>query len=156
MDLVKKSIAFETPVKPGDLKTNHAWRHTTRGGKIVVHKRSEYRSAQAAVRRAARKAADGWQLEGSLHVHITTFAERVHRKGAAAGLAYIDVDACVKGLLDALEHSKVIEDDAQVTLLTACKAYDPKSPGIAVHIAEIDEEDAATLARMLNRVTGGE
>jgi Holliday junction resolvase RusA-like endonuclease len=156
VDLVKKSVSFEVALKPGHLKANHAWRHTSKGGRLVVHKRPEYRAAQAQVRRAARAAAAGWQLEGPLHVHVTTFADRVHRQGAAEGLAFIDVDACVKGILDAVEHAGIIETDAQVSLLTACKAHDKESPGIAVHIAEIDEVDAAALSQLLNKVTGGE
>lgn len=154
--MVKKSVSFEVALKPGHLKANHAWRHTSKGGRLVIHKRPEYRAAQAQVRRAARAAAEGWQLEGPLHVHVTTFADRVHRQGAAEGLAFIDCDACVKGILDAVEHAGVIETDAQVSLLTACKAFDKDSPGIAVHIAEIDEADAAALSQLLNRVTGGE
>ena len=102
------------------------------------------------MRRAARKAAAGWQLEGPL-LYVTTFADRLHRRGAAEGLAFIDVDACVKGILDAVEHAGIIETDAQVSLLTACKAYDKESPGIAVHIAEIDEVDAAVLSQLLNK-----
>ncbi len=153
---MKKSVSFEVALKPGHLKANHAWRHASTNGRPVVYKRGEYVAAQAEVMRAAKTAAEGWQLEGAIHVHVTTYAERLHRQGAAEGLAFIDCDACIKGVLDAIEHAGIIESDAQVTLLTACKAHDKANPGIAVHLAEIDETDAADLSRILKKVTGGE
>ncbi len=50
-----------------------------------------------------------------------------HRKGAAVGLARIDVDALIKSTLDALVAAGVLLDDSLVVELVARKHVAPKS-----------------------------
>jgi Holliday junction resolvase RusA-like endonuclease len=155
MDMVKRCISFEVDLEPGHLRTNAARRATRAGGRIVVHKTPEYREAQRRVRVAARRAADGWQLEGPVHVHITTTVRRLHRQGPANGLPFIDVDAVVKGVLDALEHAEIFANDAQVSLLTANKQHDADNPGLLVFASEIGPDESDALTRALMEATRG-
>ena len=154
---IPKSISFDVEMSPGDLRVNNAWRATNHRDSSGMHmyKTPEYRRAQAKVRAAASAAADGWQLEGAVHVHITVFCPRLHRKGAAEGLPMLDVDACVKGTLDALEDAGALGNDAQVMLLSSSKVYQPAAPGIFVHMSELDATSGAELTQRLLAATQG-
>ncbi len=154
---IQKSVSFDVSLSPGDLRVNNAWRATgdRHGRKMRMYKTAEYRQAQAKVCDAARKAADGWTLEGPIHVHLTVFCPRLHRTGAPEGLPMLDVDACTKGVLDALETARVLEDDAQVMLLTSSKVYQPAAPGIYVYASELDETSGAELTQRLLAATQG-
>ena len=154
---IPKSISFDVEMSPGDLRVNNAWRAVNDRDSSGMHmyKTPQYRQAQAKVRDAASAAADGWQLEGPVHVHITVLCPRMHRTGPAEGLPLLDVDACIKGTLDALEDSGALGNDAQVMLLSSSKVYQPAAPGIFVYMSEVDSSDGAVLTQRLLQVAQG-
>jgi hypothetical protein len=69
-------------------------------------------------------------------------------KGRAPGRACGDVDAIVAGLLDALAGT-LYRDDAQVALLVAANAYDPKRPRIEVVARPLDQPHLAGISDAL-------
>ncbi len=63
----------------------------------------------------------------AVRVEIDVWHPITHRKGAAAGLARIDVDALIKSTLDALVAAGVLLDDSLVVELVARKHVAMKS-----------------------------
>lgn len=63
----------------------------------------------------------------ALRVEIDVWHPITHRKGAAAGLARIDVDALIKSTLDAIVAAGVLLDDSLVVEVTARKHVALKS-----------------------------
>ena len=125
--------------KPGDAKVNHRFIPAVRGKQAVLVKSKKYRDAVRSMQteflaQATRKGA--W-CPGPLRVTVCVRVHRKHRAGPAEGLAYIDVDACCKAVLDALQHGDVIADEAQVRELRICKEVAPTKDveGIWVEVA---------------------
>ena len=62
----------------------------------------------------------------------------VHRrKGPHAGLPRGDIDAPVKGTLDALAHAGVYDDDTRVCGLMVLKFHDPANPRVHATLEEL-------------------
>lgn len=84
----------------------------------------------------------GWSprapLAGPVRVHLMSFWPRMKRKGPDAGLAYGDVDATIKAVLDALKKAAVVEDDGQVVECVLRKQHG--KPGLVVTIECVDSE----------------
>jgi Holliday junction resolvase RusA-like endonuclease len=64
---------------------------------------------------------------GPVKVELNVWHPAQHRKGAASGLARIDVDALIKSTLDALVAAGVLYDDSLVVEVTARKHVALKS-----------------------------
>jgi hypothetical protein len=69
-------------------------------------------------------------------------------KGRAPGRPCGDVDAILAGLLDALAGT-LFRDDAQVALLVAANAHDPKRPRIEVVARPLDQPHLAGISAAL-------
>lgn len=123
------------PGNPGEARINRWTRSVRTATGVRVVKREEYRRWSARASMIARVAASGLDLgDGPLHAEIVAYWPRVTRSGAAAGLAFGDVDATAKAVLDALEDAGVIRDDGQIETLTLRKAHSPKAPRIDVEV----------------------
>jgi len=139
---------FDLDVNPGDLAINrkHGVRAFMAGGKPrgQIYTAAKYSKAQAD---AAEQMQFQWSprgpLSGPLYVEIHTWWPRQHRQGAARGMAMGDVDACGKGLLDALAMGGVIADDAQVERLTQVK--DRGQPRAVISVRRADDEQERLL-----------
>jgi len=105
-------IMFE--INPGDLAVNAAWEPARFGERAGIRKTKRHKDARAKLAEAAHLQNPGVQLEGPLAVVIVSYWARQHRQGPAIGLPLGDVDAPVKGILDALGEAGLFGDDAQV------------------------------------------
>jgi Holliday junction resolvase RusA-like endonuclease len=142
-----------------DVKPHHATINKARQCRCVKPKpgrlrwsaqqysREEYKAAQVQIREQADRQLERRRfddlpcyVDGPVHVVVTTHAERVHRSGAAAGLAFIDADATTKCVLDALT-GVAYTDDAQVQSVTATKTTDGPV-GIRVRVYRPEGEQA--------------
>lgn len=110
--------------RPGDAKVNHRFRPTLRGGRAVLVKSKIYRDAVGSMARAFEETRTPMQT-GPVMVSIQVWVKRQHRQGPAEGLAFLDVDACCKAVLDALTEAQVYEDDSQVKGMQVVKHVAP-------------------------------
>lgn len=138
-------IEFTVSCNPSDLGFNGAVRHArTADGQPITYLSKEYRDARDKVTLEVRmtKAV----FTGPVMVDLVTYYDRLHREGPAEGLPFGDVDATVKGVLDALEKAGTIQDDAQVMAATLLKSYDKNNPRVEVVVmtpAEYIERQSA-------------
>jgi Holliday junction resolvase RusA-like endonuclease len=115
---------LEVDLAPGDLRINAKAqiRKTARGYRIGNSRL--YRSAKAYAAQCLRVQWAGREpLQGPLSVLIVEEWPRLHRQGPAYGLPLGDLDAPLKGILDALEAAGVVGDDAQVVELRVSKRH---------------------------------
>lgn len=113
---------------PGTVKING--RLIPSRGRLV--KSDTYAKGQASMVRAFAEQWSGPPLDGPVRIRATSYWPRVHRSGAAKGLAFGDFDAPLKALADALEAAGVLASDAQVTGGDVSKAHDKHNPRIEV------------------------
>ncbi len=112
----------EVAIPPGDLAVNRAWRKTPEG----MMKSAVYKETRNLLRDEIRLAYEGTWV-GWVRVEIVEYWPE--DKG--------DVDAPIKGVLDALQAARVIEDDKRVQKVTAEKFWDPDNPRIVVKVEGI-------------------
>ena len=128
-------MKFTTEIDPAHLRINAAWRRgKTRDGKPITYLAPRYAKARAVVATSAADASDGWQFVGPVSVTIAIYFRKLTRTGPADGLPWGDVDGPIKGILDALQHSGVLADDAQVLEVYAIKFRDKDRPRIEIEI----------------------
>lgn len=118
----------EILLSPGDLAVNRAWRTRKNGGMV---KSALYRVSRKLAAAELRAAAEDheWPVHhfaGEVSVRITAYWPG--QRG--------DVDAPVKGILDALQHAGVVMDDRQVCSVSCTRYCDLKNPRMIVHVAE--------------------
>ncbi len=114
-------------------RVNNWARLRKRGARFTVGKSPAYNAfCQDAAFHAAVAQGHAAPLEAPVHVSIDVYWPAQHRKGVAAGLALIDVDAMPKALLDSMEVGGVLPDDSIVTSLHVSKHVDPSDPRIEV------------------------
>lgn len=77
-------------------------------------------------------------MSGPVRVELLTRWPQMHRKGPSAGLAYGDVDATTKAVLDALAKAGVLEDDGQVVECVLRKQHG--KPGLVVDVEPVNTE----------------
>ena len=132
------AFAIEVQMDPGRLAVNQSLEAVTgRGGRVMVRKTGRYRTARAVFGEAVmlQMAAEGLApLVGPLSVTVRAFWPRTHREGPASGLALGDVEAPLKGVLDALEEGGLFADDAQVLEAKVSKRIDAKNPRLLVWV----------------------
>lgn len=125
-------IAVVVHGPPGPAKVNTRAAPTIRRGRPSMRPENAYErwraKAIAAVRAAIPLPAE--PLAGPLQAEIRAYWPRTHRQGPAEGLAVGDVDAVIKAVLDAIQHSGAVADDAQFVLVEARKFSDSKFPRI--------------------------
>ena len=128
-------MKFTTEIDPAHLRINAAWRRgKTRDGKPITYLSAKYSHARAVVATAAADASNGWRFVGPVSVTIAIYFRKLTRTGPADGLPWGDVDAPIKGILDALQHSGVLADDGQVIEVYAIKRRDKERPRVEVEI----------------------
>jgi Holliday junction resolvase RusA-like endonuclease len=136
-----EALAFLIEAPPGWAAINR--KISGRGHKLSDAYLSFREYAQYAVTLAKAKAAQGGEaLElpvpwKRIQVQIVCYWPTCYRKGPRAGIPRGDVDAPVKGILDALEHAGVYTDDAHVCGLLVVKLHDPVQPRVEVTLAEL-------------------
>jgi len=114
-------LTFVLPIAPGELAVNRAWRKTTHG----MRRSQRYTEAIRAVSGDIRGALGDWPYR-DFPVEVRIDAFWPSPKG--------DIDAPIKGILDALEKSGVIRNDDQVTRLYVSKAVDEENPRLELQI----------------------
>ena len=133
-------------IAPGDAKINNRIKAIpvkVKNGRCTCRMllSSEYRAAKEDVRVQALQELAGRRMplfpEGPVEVKVVTYYDRRVRQAHGAGLAFIDVDATAKCVLDGLGRV-VYADDSQVSRLVAEKQYDKKT-GIRVTVTPISE-----------------
>jgi Holliday junction resolvase RusA-like endonuclease len=77
-------------------------------------------------------------LDGPVRVEVLTRWPRLRRSGPDAGLAFGDVDATSKAVLDAIAKAGVVEDDGQVVECVLRKTHG--EPGIVIAVEPVDRE----------------
>jgi hypothetical protein len=118
------------PVHPKVLRKNAPSIRYAGGRPVVIHARLP-RAVLASITDAAFSAGIE-PVEGPAVLGVVAFWDRRWGpKGRAPGRPCGDVDAVLSGLLDALAGT-LYRDDAQVALVAASNAYDPKRPRIEV------------------------
>lgn len=119
---------------PGKLAVNRAWRaYRRRDGSLGVRKSQAYKGARAKLAEAVhlRMMRQGMEpLEGPLVLDVKVHWKREHQEGPAQGLPMGDVDAPLKGILDALEDAGAYAEDAQVVSVCVSKAHSKSRPGV--------------------------
>lgn len=70
-------------------------------------------------------------------VQLLCYWPTVHRKGPLAGLPRGDIDAPVKGTLDALQLAGLVDDDGRVCGLMVLKFHDPARPRVHATLEEL-------------------
>ena len=112
---------------PGDLAVNRAWR-VTQARTLVKSKL--YRQSRKLVADELRDAADHaeWPrgFRGEVRVRIEAYWP------GSLG----DVDAPIKGVLDALQQAGVVLDDKQICHVSCERLRDDADPRLVVHVAE--------------------
>ena len=117
---------------PGELGVNEAYRARairTRGGRWTAqfYSTKRFKRGKARISEVIEHVRDGHSFKGPVVVSISCQWARSRVTGPCAGLAMGDVDGPVKGILDALEESGLIEDDGQVVEIKVRKV--PRSLG---------------------------
>lgn len=128
MKTKRKKLDLVIEMNPADLAVNAAFRSgKDRRGRTNVRKSDRYADARARVGEAAMLRALELGLEpfsGPVSVTLRTFW----------GAREVDVDAPIKGALDALQDAGIYADDAQVITVLAVKARDPERPRIELEV----------------------
>jgi len=112
--------------------------HKLSDGYLAFREATAYAVSQ--IRIQAQAAAKPLALPVPWHrvsVQLLCYWPTVHRKGPLAGLPRGDIDAPVKGTLDALEHAGVYDDDGRVCGLMVLKFHDPVRPRVQVVLEEL-------------------
>lgn len=131
----REELNLLSGVHPGLLRNNRRICARAVGRRAQFYAAREYKAARAALEEELRQARGGEPpVEGPVEVQVATYWPRRHRQGPANGLALGDVDASLKGILDALEGADVLGDDAQVVRLLAAKELASGLPGILVRV----------------------
>lgn len=110
-------------VPPSAASANERLQCACIGQKGRTYASNRYKDAKHEMRMLALRSLLGKPTpypEGVVHVEIQTKAPRTHRKGVAVGLAFIDVDAPIKCVLDAIS-GVAYTDDSQVQRVVATK-----------------------------------
>ncbi len=121
-------IELALPFPPS---VNHYWRTPTKGklaGRhLISAKGRQYRiDAMQAIARQWQ----GEALDGRLAVKVVLIPPDRRQR---------DIDNYFKGLLDAITHSKLWQDDGQIDQLTIIRGEQAKGGGCLVEIVEIAE-----------------
>lgn len=111
--------------RPGDAKINGRFQPVVRRGhngkvRAVQVKSSVYRKAVESMSLAFASQRTSTE-NGPVMVSMQVWVKRQHRSGPAEGLAFLDVDACCKAVLDALTGARIYEDDSQVKRMQVVK-----------------------------------
>jgi crossover junction endodeoxyribonuclease RusA len=113
-------LVLRTPFPPS---VNTYWRRV--GNRTLLSKRArEYRAAaqEAILVQTTARQRKAWPERGPIEAYLRLYPRT---------LAGFDVDNYAKGILDAMEHAGVIENDTQVQRLTIEK-FPKAPPGMAV------------------------
>lgn len=134
-----KPIALRVVAPPG-------WCAINRRIAGAHHLPPRYLAFREAVEQAVEQARDqgtipverpAWRALG---VAVRSYWPRKHDKDPTLrGLALGDVDSPLKGVLDALQHAGVYDDDTRIVELVALKSYDPDCPRVEVELWEVVE-----------------
>jgi crossover junction endodeoxyribonuclease RusA len=114
---------------PWPPSVNHYWRHVRIGRAIRVHISQE----GAAYRRDVRSICKVYRVprvEGRLTVAVSVVAPDKRKR---------DLDNLLKGLLDALCHAGVYEDDSQIDQLTITRGKQATPGHVIVTVNQIRE-----------------
>lgn len=128
-----RDVRLVVPIAPGEGAINRRFVSVARG-RMVTAKR--YRSFTAAVAEQAQAAAavHGRFEQGEVAVAIVEYWPRLHRTHGNAGIAFGDVDAPVKAVLDGLKAGGLLDDDARVVEVHAKKRVDAACPRVLVAV----------------------
>jgi Holliday junction resolvase RusA-like endonuclease len=123
------------PGNPGDAKVN-GWKTPIKVGKTTrMIEGKRYRVWKDRASLAFRARAQGRKFDrGPLRASVIAYWPRMTKQGAASGLAFGDVDAVAKAVLDALEAAGVVETDAQIVDVYLSKSYSADEPRIEVEV----------------------
>lgn len=112
--------------------------HTLSDQYIAFREATAYAVLQAQAK--AEAAGEPFDLPLPWHrisVQLLCYWPTVYRTGKRAGIPRGDIDAPVKGTLDALEKAGVFPDDAQVSGLMVLKFHDPVQPRVLAILEEL-------------------
>jgi Holliday junction resolvase RusA-like endonuclease len=114
-------------IAPGELAVNRAWRKTDQG----MRRSDRYKDAVKAVSADLRDvaAAERWRYRG-FPVGVEIEAHWPDHVG--------DVDAPIKGILDAIQKAGIVQDDAQVVRIAVAKFMNSDDPRICIKVAHVD------------------
>lgn len=137
------TVRITIPGNPGDGAVNAARRAyvtTSRKSGRTIAKTKKSKSAQTYEQRARvacmRATGDRESVRGAPTVRVTihAFWPRQRHLSGTEDLALGDVDAVIKAALDALEKSRIIDDDARVIEVVARKSIDRENPRVEVDV----------------------
>lgn len=115
-------IKLWSSIPPGDLAVNRAWRKSKKG----LVKSKLYRSSMEILALELVDAAKELGISRSVRVAIEEWWPGPQG----------DVDAPIKGVLDALQKSGIITNDSQVVELCVNKHMNAEVPGLEISIWE--------------------
>ncbi len=115
-------LEVSVAIPPGDLAVNQAWRKTPDG----MAKSAVYKESRDLLRDEFRLVHDGMCTDWVAVEIVEYWPED---KG--------DVDAPIKGVLDAMQAARVVLDDKQVQIVTAAKRVDADNPRILVRVESL-------------------
>lgn len=118
------SLEITLRIAPGELRINRAWRKTKAG----MRRSEQYREAMRAVAADIRDASPNWRYR-DFPVEVQIIAYWPTHAG--------DVDAPVKGILDALKKGGIYGDDKQVVRLVVEKHLNSDDPRICLKVAPV-------------------
>lgn len=129
---------------PGDGAINAAYKPGVRRRKKVAGcKKATYATLvktdrrdrfAARARMVLRSARGEAKLLPLVRLYCRVYWPRRRHLPGVESLAYGDVDACDKAILDAVEAAEIVDDDTRVDLMAVSKHVDPDNPRIEVRI----------------------
>lgn len=140
-------VELHLDIEPESLAINQAKRAAIKGrgkaAKPFLRPSEEFKKAFIDARDAVRKFTCTIRIQqakafdlGPVKVTITFVTKRTHRQGPAKGMAFLDSDAPVKAIFDALEKGGLLGDDAQIVEHRVRKLppTEDRKPGIWVRV----------------------
>lgn len=110
----------------------------------LVNPHTGFLTTRATIRKGLVKAihAASWEATGkpppvflcAVELHLVQYAEALRRTGPAAGLPYLDADACLEPVRDALQEAGVVPDDALIVRNVCESRYRKGEPGLEIEI----------------------
>jgi len=134
-------IAITILGSPGAARVNSRLKPVvTKSGRATMVRGKAHRSWEDAAVLIVRAAARGASIKlGPVSVTVSCYWPAQHRKAPSTGLAFGDVDACLKAVLDVLTKARVIGDDSQVVELVARKGVDRHRPRIEIEVRSVEQ-----------------
>lgn len=133
-DLPRFRPAKKRPIGP-NLPTKNCYHTVSRYGRIVVSGGIKKKLAKCIAK--AHEAGAGTPLPTfaqPVSLHLVQYAPRKRNVAGMSGLPYLDSDACLAAVRDALEHAGIVANDALI-LRNVCESrYRKGQPGLEIEL----------------------